>query len=201
MSAQSIPTWYVWVMCCRLCGHVQHKRLMFVVCLFVCLFVCCLFVCLFVCLFTERKTYPCLVYVWKDWVQMYCMITTTQSSCTSHTHTHTQLVFPAANSSNIYYTFNEGQTFQVQSFNPSTIDPRSLLFNPTQLLWAIGHDIVNKKVNISLPTNIELLITTMLTSCVQQNWFGHRYVHVHKHGSSSVFSWFCMADVHIYLFH
>ena len=132
---------------------------------------------------------------------MYCMITTTQSSCTSHTHTHTQLVFPAANSSNIYYTFNEGQTFQVQSFSPSTIDPRSLLFSPTQLLWAIGHDIVNKKVNISLPTNIQLLITTMLTSCVQQNWFGHRYVQVHKHGSSSVFSQFCMADVHFYLFH
>ena len=64
-----------------------------------------------------------------------------------HTHTlTTQLVFPAANSPKIYYTYDEGLTFQVQSFTPPTINPRSLLFNPTQSSWAIGHDNTNDKV-------------------------------------------------------
>ena len=66
-----------------------------------------------------------------------------------HTPSHiTQLVFPAANTAKIYYTFNEGQTFQVQSFTPSTINPRSLLFSPTHSLWAIGHDPTYNKVSI-----------------------------------------------------
>ena len=69
----------------------------------------------------------------------------------THTHTHTlitQLVFPAANSPKIYYTYDEGQRFQVQSFSPSTINPRSLLFSPTQPLWAMAHDDTYNKVSI-----------------------------------------------------
>ena len=125
MSAQSIPTWYVWLMCCRLCGHVQHKRLTFVVCclLFVCLFV----VCLFVCLQKEKHIHVLNsdVYVWKDWVQMYCMITT-QSSCTSHTHTPTHSwssQLPTHLTSTIHLTRAKHSRSSPSAHPPSTLAP------------------------------------------------------------------------------
>ena len=71
-----------------------------------------------------------------------------------HTPSHiTQLVFPVANSPMIYYTQNKGQTFQVQSFSPSTIDPRSLKFSPTHPLWAMALDTTYNKVSIGPATS------------------------------------------------
>jgi len=59
------------------------------------------------------------------------------------------LVFPDAVASKIYYTLDEGRTFQVQTFSPSTLDPRSLLFNPAQPRWALAHDNTNNKLYVT----------------------------------------------------
>ena len=61
----------------------------------------------------------------------------------------------------IYYTFDEGLTFQIQSFTPSTIRPRSLKFNPVQLLWAIGHDNTTNKVGTFLAVILHMLSVCM----------------------------------------
>ena len=91
-----------------------------------------------------HNCFSCMRWIHLFWVRLVFEKTIIHNNCT--THARTQLVFPAANSPLIYYTFDEGLTFQIQSFTPSTIRPRSLKFNPVHLLWAIGHDNTTNKV-------------------------------------------------------
>ena len=40
----------------------------------------------------------------------------------------------------MYISTNEGQTFNKQSFSPSSINPRTLKFHPTKESWFLAHD-------------------------------------------------------------
>ena len=60
-----------------------------------------------------------------------------------------KLVFASFTSSRIYYTLDEGDTWDIHNFNPATIDPRSLKFSPKEDNWILGHDPDNERVTFS----------------------------------------------------
>ena len=57
-----------------------------------------------------------------------------------------KLVFTSFTSSRIYYTLDEGDTWDIHNFNPDTIDPSSLKFSPKEDNWVLAHDPKNEQV-------------------------------------------------------
>ena len=82
-----------------------------------------------------------------DKINVYCIYTlmeTTDFVCFK------QLVFAGFPDSRIYYTLDEGDTWTIQDFNPSTINPRTLKFSPKEDNWILAHDPDNEYVNYHL---------------------------------------------------
>ena len=48
----------------------------------------------------------------------------------------------------LYVSEDEGASFTTQNLSPSTINPTSLLFHPTEQDWILAHDPVNNAVSV-----------------------------------------------------
>ena len=59
-----------------------------------------------------------------------------------------QLVFASFETPRIYYTLNEGQSWNHHDFDPLTINPRSMKFSPTEDHWILAHDPTNERVSV-----------------------------------------------------
>ena len=64
-----------------------------------------------------------------------------------------QVVFSHANQPKIFYSTDEGSTWNSRTFSISTIDSRTLIWNTRHDQWALAHDITN---NIVCELNILL---------------------------------------------
>ena len=79
----------------------------------------------------------------------------------SHMHIYMKVVFTHAVEAKIYYTLNLGDDWAVQEFSVSTINPRTLLWNPMEDHWIIAHDSENARVRLQ-PFLISALATSDL---------------------------------------
>lgn len=55
-------------------------------------------------------------------------------------------MFASNSDPRIYYTLDEGSTWEQQNLFPSSIDPRTLKFSPKEDNWILAHDPDNEKV-------------------------------------------------------
>ena len=61
-----------------------------------------------------------------------------------------QLVFASHSESRIYFTLDEGNTWDHHDFNPASIDPRTLKFSPKEDNWILAHDPDNERVSLHM---------------------------------------------------
>ena len=57
-------------------------------------------------------------------------------------------MFAHASDSKIFYSVDEGVTWNSMTFSISTIDPRTLVWNSKRDQWALAHDLTNDVVNL-----------------------------------------------------